>query len=925
MTKKLISMLLSIAMVLSVAVVGITGVSAAIDNDGRYVPSESVEETHRIYFLMPESWKSEEFNATEAGAYWWSGSDPCGSLDGTSTGVTWPGYKMQVENAENNIFYLDLPTDVPNIIFKNYLNGGERTEDAETGKVTFEFGEEQFKAAKQTVDVICQYYSEGDDSHYDELLNGKFWAKAQEALDGNDKTFFGKFADNFFEDPDWGISMNFNNMIYVTDPKNVSVSLNGKETYGGEFYFFYGLNEETGMYEYGSLPNYDMAKESGYVHEFGGVTTPDESKESNVIKFDVKKSGWNNVRTVYCHVWAADGTGYWPAWQTKKEKCKYDSSTGIATYDLSKTGNDIKKSDGKLYGVIFSTDTGMQTHTAIMSGKCIGDTLYCTGNMIENPIDSAKRSNEAVWTKNKDCGPQRQITSTGNIVGSSLPEGETDALMLATYLIAYYDDSEKTDKVDGLMKTLKLNANDVMKAVDKRLAQTNNPDAKEIEFAIGKILSKLKLNKYELVLGLNQTYTLKVTLNTYLGETEVDNVKWFSSDRSVATVDSKGKITAKKVGKATVRVQDSDGRVAECKVTVVKTLSIPSISKLENTTGGIKLSWNKVSGAYGYRVYQKTSNGWKRIKDTTSTSFTDSAVSANQTKTYTIRCIDSSGNTISGFNSKGWSKKYTPVAPTISKLENTSSGIKLSWNKITGVYGYRLYYKTSSGGWKRFKDTTATSFTDSGVSPNRTETYTIRCIDKNGKTVSGFYSKGWSKKYTPVAPTISKLENTSRGIKLNWNKITGVYGYRVYQKTSNGWKRIKDTTSTSFTDSAVSANQTKTYTIRCIDKKGNTISGFNSKGWSKKYTATTPKITKLTNTSKGVSVTWNKVTGVYGYRLYRKYAGGSWTRVKDTTSTSFTDSGAKKGKKVTYTVRCIDKKGNTISDYNKTGWSITRK
>lgn len=75
-----------------------------------------------------------------------------------------------------------------------------------------------------------------------------------------------------------------------------------------------------------------------------------------------------------------------------------------------------------------------------------------------------------------------------------------------------------------------------------------------------------------------------------------------------------------------------------------------------------------------------------------------------------------------------------------------------------------------------------------------------------------------------------------------------------------------------------------------------------------KYAPVAPKITKLTNTSKGVSVTWGKVAGVYGYRLYRKYAGGSWTKVKDTTSTSFTDSGAKKGKKVTYTLRCIDKK-----------------
>ena len=361
-------------------------------------------------------------------------------------------------------------------------------------------------------------------------------------------------------------------------------------------------------------------------------------------------------------------------------------------------------------------------------------------------------------------------------------------------------------------------------------------------------------------------------------------------------------------------------------VALDKTLQTPSISKLENTSGGIKISWNKVSGAYGYRVYQKTSNGWKRIKDTTATSYTDSAVSVNRTKTYTMRCIDKNGNTVSGYNSKGCSKKYTPVAPTISKLENTSGGIKLSWNKIAGVYGYRLYYKTSSGGWKRFKDTTATSFTDSGVSPNRTETYTIRCIDKKGNTVSGYNSKGWSKKYTPVAPTISKLENTSGGIKLSWNKIAGVYGYRLYYKTSSGgWKRFKDTTATSFTDSGVSPNRTETYTIRCIDKNGNTVSGYNSKGWSKKYAPVAPKITKLTNTSKGVSVTWGKAAGVYGYRLYRKYAGGSWTKVKDTTAASYTDSGAKKGKKVTYTLRCIDKNGKTISGYNATGWSITRK
>ena len=434
--------------------------------------------------------------------------------------------------------------------------------------------------------------------------------------------------------------------------------------------------------------------------------------------------------------------------------------------------------------------------------------------------------------------------------------------------------------------------------------------------------TSVSLNKTSLTLDVGKSYTLTKTVSPSNAAT---SYTWSSSNTSVATVDGNGKVTAKASGTATITVKTSNGKTANCKVTV--NLPTPQITSLSNTTGGIKISWNKVDGAYGYRLYYKpVSGGWKRFKDTTATSFTDSGVVPNKTETYTIRCIDKNGNTVSGFNSTGWSKKYTPVAPTISKLDITTGGIKLSWNKIAGVYGYRLYYKPVSGGWKRFKDTTATSFTDSGVVPNKTETYTIRCIDKNGNTVSGFNSTGWSKKYTPVAPTISKLENTSGGIKISWNKIAGVYGYRLYYKTSSGgWKRFKDTTATSFTDSGVSPNRTETYTIRCIDKNGNTVSGFYSRGWSKKYTPVAPTITRLSNTSKGVSVTWNKIAGVYGYRLYRKYDGGSWTKVKDTTSTSFTDSGAKKGKKVTYTVRCIDRKGKTVSGFNSKGWSITRK
>lgn len=273
-------------------------------------------------------------------------------------------------------------------------------------------------------------------------------------------------------------------------------------------------------------------------------------------------------------------------------------------------------------------------------------------------------------------------------------------------------------------------------------------------------------------------------------------------------------------------------------------LSTPQITSLKNTTGGVKLQWNKVDGAYGYRLYYRpASGGWKRFKDTTATSFTDSSVVPNKTETYTIRCLDKDGNTISGFNSNGWSIKYVPVAPTISKLENTSGGIKLTWNKIAGVYGYRLYYRPASGGWKRFKDTTATTYTDAAVKSGRTETYTIRCIDKNGNTVSGYNSKGWSKKY---------VYNPPKSIKLN--------------KTS-AYIGKKESVTLKYT---LSAGSTSTVTWSSSNKNVATVSGG-------KVTAKGAGATTITATTANGKKATCKVTVINGVRQYYTCTSGNRT------------------------------------------------
>lgn len=72
----------------------------------------------------------------------------------------------------------------------------------------------------------------------------------------------------------------------------------------------------------------------------------------------------------------------------------------LYSYDITKTGNaeEIQNAGSKnLYCVIFSADTGAQIYNTIMNGNCIGDTVYVTGNKIENPKDSQKTDTEAAW------------------------------------------------------------------------------------------------------------------------------------------------------------------------------------------------------------------------------------------------------------------------------------------------------------------------------------------------------------------------------------------------------------------------------------------------------------------------------------------------------------------------------------------------
>ena len=354
---------------------------------------------------------------------------------------------------------------------------------------------------------------------------------------------------------------------------------------------------------------------------------------------------------------------------------------------------------------------------------------------------------------------------------------------------------------------------------------------------------------------------------------------------------------------------------------VSSNLATPKISKTENVNNGVKISWNKVNKAEVYRVYYKGSKGWTRLADTTSTSYTDSKVASGKTYTYTVRCLNKSKNKFtSGYDSKG-AKATFIAAPKISKTENVNGGVKISWGKSNGAEQYRVYYKGRKG-WTRLADTTSTSYTDSKVTSGKTYTYTVRCLNKSkNKFTSGYDSKG-AKATFIATPKISKTENVNGGVKISWNKSNGAEKYRVYYKGSKGWTRMVDTTSTSYIDKDVSSGKNYTYTVRCINSSATKFtSGYDSKGKSVKYISA-PKITKAESVDGGVKISWNKSNGAEKYRVYYKGSKG-WTRMVDTTSTSYIDKDVSSGKNYTYTVRCINSSATKFtSGYDSKGKSV---
>ena len=343
-------------------------------------------------------------------------------------------------------------------------------------------------------------------------------------------------------------------------------------------------------------------------------------------------------------------------------------------------------------------------------------------------------------------------------------------------------------------------------------------------------------------------------------------------------------------------------------------VSTPVVTEIENGNGSATVYWNACGGAARYGIFYRDAQGdWRGIATTTDTYYTRKGLTHNQTTTYTVRCLDKNGDFASDFNREGWTNTYL-APPVISSLSGGIDGVDVAWSKRAGEVRYRVYRKDASHGWARVGETTDAHFTDKTAKSGTSYSYTVRSITADSSRETSYYNEGKSLYYV-ATPKITEAENNYDSVTLYWKACSGAKAYRVFVLTEDGWKGLGNTTSTSFTHEGLKKSQTVTYTVRCLDSDGDFISSYDKNGFTHRFMAP-PVIDSVKKANKGYLISWTAVDDVRYYRLYRRTVTDGWARLSDAVEgTQFADMTAEMNHLYTYTLRCLDDEGNTITDY----------
>lgn len=373
-----------------------------------------------------------------------------------------------------------------------------------------------------------------------------------------------------------------------------------------------------------------------------------------------------------------------------------------------------------------------------------------------------------------------------------------------------------------------------------------------------------------------------------------------------------------------------------------KSVKPSGLVQTESTTNGIAISWERVTGAEGYKVYCYDTDGNEvTSKKVTNNSCNFEGLEAESKYTCQVKAYwrpywtDDTETVIYGSKSDTY-EVYTYIKPgQVQNLTATSqkvSSVSLSWKKLKGATAYQVYqYDESAGKYVKIADEiTKTTYKAIDLTAGTSYKFKVRGYNKmnSSKKNYGKYSAVLTVYTAPEqVKKVTFVEAGSDYISLSWKKQSDVSGYRVYQYDTKGNLLKKyDTTKNKYSCTSVTAGTTYRYQVRSfIEQSDGTklLGEFSDTLELKTAPGKTTKLSQSAASTSSATITWKKVTGTQKYRVYlydentKKYK-----KAADTTATSYKLTGLTAGKKYKVRVRAYNKNGS-VTQWGENSTTLT--
>ena len=243
--------------------------------------------------------------------------------------------------------------------------------------------------------------------------------------------------------------------------------------------------------------------------------------------------------------------------------------------------------------------------------------------------------------------------------------------------------------------------------------------------------------------------------------------------------------------------------VAESFSTVVNAASTSTsyVLKQEDTkTNYIKLSWKATKGATGYRLYKYNAKTkvYEKMVTTTKTSYTVKGLSAGKVYTFKLRPYTRKNNKV---NWGGYYETFEAMTRP-NKVRNidfeplSTKTATLSWNKVSGATGYRVYkYDAEANEWVKVKTLTSTSCQINSMKSGTDYTFRVRAYKKlNGRVLFGSASTSIAITSELNNVAIKEVVPSETAVNFIWEKNKDAEGYLIEYALNSGYSNKKSVT-----------------------------------------------------------------------------------------------------------------------------------